>query len=85
MTGECGVRSGDHDLACQMAPGLGVVRRRAHCRAHVVDLSREGDVALATQAIGDPQLEQVQRLARDRKAYLAGWPGLDEAIIKAVC
>jgi phosphoenolpyruvate carboxykinase (ATP) len=32
----------------------------------------------------DEYRRQVERLAEDRKSYLASWPGLDEAIIKAV-
>jgi hypothetical protein len=32
----------------------------------------------------DEYQAQVKRLAEDRKSYLASWPGLDKAIIKAV-
>ena len=56
----------------------------------VPGISKEDEVLLRPRMLYESQgrmdeyQAQVERLAEDRKSYLASWPGLDKAIIKAV-
>ena len=56
----------------------------------VPGIGKEDEVLLRPRMLYEAQgrmdeyRAQVERLAEDRKSYLASWPGLDQAIIKAV-
>src|SRR6185295_2093366 len=61
VEGQLRMRPRDHDLPGEQAAVLSGASSRRDCGAHVADLAGEREEALAAQAIGDAQLEQIDR------------------------
>jgi hypothetical protein len=63
---QLGVRAGDHDLARQEARARRAAGAGGDRGAHVADLAGDDEEALASEPVGDPQVDQVDRSGLER-------------------